>query len=136
MSEEPSTTLTPFTLVGGAEPVRQLVDKFYDHMELHEPVLADLHRRDADGKISREFRDRFALFLIGWLGGPQEYMERHGHPRLRMRHGHVPVDQAMKAAWMRSMNAAMDAQNFTGPVRGFLDRRFADVADFLRNVAE
>lgn len=82
--------------MGGDAPVRQLVEKFYDHMEAHEPVLADLHRRDADGHISREFRDRFALFLIGWLGGPQEYMERHGHPRLRMRHGRVPVGAAMR----------------------------------------
>ena len=29
----------------------------------------------------------FALFFIGWLGGPQDYVERHGHPRLRRRPG-------------------------------------------------
>ena len=135
-SQEPSATVTPFALMGGAEPVRQLVDRFYDHMEAHEPVLAELHRRDADGKIAREFRDRFALFLIGWLGGPQEYIERHGHPRLRMRHGRVAIGHAMKDAWLRSMTAAMDEQKITGPVRGFLDRRFLEVADFLRNVPD
>jgi hemoglobin len=130
----PSATLTPFLLVGGAERVRQLVEKFYDVMEEREPELTALHRRDADGHIPAEFRERFALFLIGWLGGPQDYMERHGHPRLRMRHGRVAVNHAMKDAWVRCMTAAMDAQGIRGPVREFLDRRFAEVSDFLRNV--
>ena len=75
-----------------------------------------------------------ALFLIGWLGGPQTYTAVHGHPRLRMRHGHVPVDAAMRDAWVRSMKTAMDARGVTGIARSYLDGRFADVADFLRNV--
>jgi hemoglobin len=61
------------------------------------------------------------LFLVGWLGGPQTYMERHGHPRLRMRHGHVPVDQDMRDAWMRAMTRALDQRNVTGDLRRFLD---------------
>jgi hemoglobin len=133
-SSVPSATLTPFALVGGTDNVRQLVEKFYDLMEEREPALAAIHRRDAAGKIPADFRERFALFLIGWLGGPQDYMERHGHPRLRMRHSRVAVDHAMKDAWLRCMTAAMDAQAIRGPVRDFLDRRFAEVGDFLRNV--
>jgi hemoglobin len=134
--EAAPSNATPYALLGGADAVRRLVDHFYDVMEQREPELAALHRRDDNGRISEEFRGRFALFLIGWLGGPQEYTERHGHPRLRMRHGHVPVDQAMQQAWLRCMSAAMDTEQITGPVRGFLDRRFAEVAEFLRNVAE
>ncbi len=52
-------------------------------MDQNEPELAALHQRE-DGRVNRTTRDRFALFLIGWLGGPQHYMERYGHPRLRM----------------------------------------------------
>jgi hemoglobin len=125
---------TPFALLGGAERVRALVEKFYDVMSEREPVLARLHPCDADGKVARVPRDRFALFLIGWLGGPDDYVEQFGHPRLRMRHGRVPVDTAMRDAWLRSMTAAMDAEGVTGDVRAFLDARFAEVADFLRNV--
>jgi hemoglobin len=88
---------------------------------------------DAEGKVAREMRDRFALFLIGWTGGPQDYMEKHGHPRLRMRHARVPVDIAMRDAWVRCMQRAMDARGVKGGVRRFLDQRFAEVADFLRN---
>ena len=83
--------------------------------------------------MSRESRDRFALFFIGWLGGPQDYVAQHGHPRLRMRHARVAVDQAMRDAWLRSMRTAMDECGVTGDVRAFLDARLGEVADFLRN---
>jgi hemoglobin len=126
--------VTPFEQLGGADRVRALVERFYDVMSEREPALARLHRCDPGGKVDRGSRDRFALFLIGWLGGPQDYIEQHGHPRLRMRHGRVPVNIAMRDAWLRSMSAAMDAEGVTGELRGFLEDRFAQVADFMRNV--
>lgn len=122
-----------FELLGGADAVQALVERFYDAMGRLEPELARLHVCDDNGQVSRESRDRFALFLIGWLGGPQEYMARYGHPRLRMRHAHVPVTTAMRDAWLRSMSVALDESSVTGPLRQFLDQRFAEVADFLRN---
>ena len=125
---------TPFELVGGADQVRALVERFYDVMSDREPALARLHPCTPDGRVEQPSRDRFALFLIGWLGGPQDYIAQHGHPRLRMRHGRVPVDIAMRDAWVRCMTAAMDDLGIAGPVRAFLDARFADVANFLRNV--
>lgn len=127
--------LTPFEMVGGAEAVRALVERFYDAMERHEPALARLHPMDAGGHVERGSRDRFALFLIGWLGGSQDYIERYGHPRLRMRHGRVPVDVAMRDAWLRSMKIALTEGDVQGPLRVFLDQRFAEVADFMRNTS-
>jgi len=127
---------TPFHLLGGSDRVRALVEKFYDYMSELEPELAHLHECDADGSVARGPRDRFALFLIGWLGGPDDYVQQYGHPRLRMRHGRVPVDLAMRDAWLRCMTAALDAEGVRGDVRTFLDARFAEVADFLRNVRE
>jgi hemoglobin len=126
--------VTPFEQLGGADRVRALVERFYDVMSEREPALARLHECTPDGKVARGPRDRFGLFLIGWLGGPQDYIEQHGHPRLRMRHGRVPVNVAMRDAWLRSMSAAMDAEGVTGELRAFLEDRFADVADFMRNV--
>jgi hemoglobin len=130
MSERPQT---PYELLG-EEKVRALAEAFYTHMDAHEPALAKLHEQDADGKVAKAMRERFGLFLVGWFGGPQHYMERHGHPRLRMRHAHFQVDEAMRDAWLRSMHAAMDELAIDGEVRAFLDERFATVADFLRNV--
>ena len=124
---------TPFDVLGGEALVRALVTRFYDAMERLEPELTALHKCETPGKVTQETRDRFALFLIGWLGGPQDYMARFGHPRLRMRHAHVPVDVAMRDAWLRAMKVALDESAIEGEIRAFLDQRFAEVADFMRN---
>jgi hemoglobin len=102
-------------------------------MDRDEPALARLHPLDDAGRVSRASRDRFALFLIGWLGGPQDYVAAHGHPRLRMRHARVPVDAAMRDAWMRCMRLALAETGVSAELRAYLEPRFAEVADFMRN---
>lgn len=138
-----SSQLTPFDVLAlasggdaasGRARVDQIAQRFYDVMEEREPALALLHARDANGKIDASSRARFSLFLLGWLGGPGEYEARHGHPRLRMRHGRVPIDIAMRDAWLRCMEQALTDCGVTGELRAFLDERFAHVANFLRNV--
>ena len=125
---------TPYDLVGGRDAVLALANRFYDAMERDEPELTALHACKAPGKVTGATRERFGLFLVGWLGGEQEYMARFGHPRLRMRHRAVPIDEAMRDAWLRAMTTALDEAGVAGEMRAFLDRRFAEVADFLRNV--
>jgi hemoglobin len=74
---------TPFDRLGGEPGVRTLVDRFYDLMDL-EPAYAGirtLHPADLQGS-----RDKLFWFLCGWLGGPDLYIQRFGHPRLRARH--------------------------------------------------
>lgn len=127
---------TPHDLLGGREAVLALANRFYDAMERDEPELTALHDCEAPGTVSDATRERFGLFLVGWLGGEQEYMARFGHPRLRMRHGAVPITTAMRDAWLRAMATALDTSGVTSEVRTFLDERFAHVADFLRNVPE
>ena len=125
----------PYQEVGGRENVQALVERFYDLMEQTEPALAALHEVDEQGRVSRRNRDRFASFLVGWLGGPDDYVRANGHPRLRLHHAKVPVDATMRDAWIRCMNAAMDQCQLPEGTRAFLRQRFAEVADFLRNVA-
>jgi hemoglobin len=133
MDPTPSAQNPPFALLGGEDRVRRLVARFYEAMRVDEPALARLHECEPDGRVSQRAQDRFGLFLVGWLGGPQTYSEQNGHPRLRMRHGRVLVDVAMRDAWLRCMTTALDAEKVDGPLRAFLDKRFAEVADFLRN---
>ncbi|MGE0401775.1 MAG: group II truncated hemoglobin [Kofleriaceae bacterium] len=130
----PGDNATPFAQLGGADEVRALVERFYDIMCEREPELAALHPCDPPGIVARKPRDNFALFLIGWLGGPEDYVKQFGHPRLRMRHGRVAVNIAMRDAWLRCMSQAMTERNIAEPLRGWLDHRFAEVADFMRNV--
>lgn len=123
----------PFELLGGETKVLAIVERFYDHMSVHEQELARLHPLDEHGQVARTTRDRFGLFFIGWLGGPQDYVAVHGHPRLRRRHAHLAIDSGLRDAWLRSMDKALDEEAVTGPVRDFLDARLSEVADFLRN---
>ena len=67
MTAAPAEVTTPFERVGGEPGVRQLVDRFYDLMDL-EPAFAGiraLHPQTLDGS-----RDKLFWFLCGWLGGP------------------------------------------------------------------
>jgi hemoglobin len=132
MSDE-SSPPSPYAMLGGREAVLALVAAFYDAMEEAEPELTALHRRNDSGGVHPIVRERFGSFLVGWLGGPQDYVAQHGHPRLRMRHAQVAVDEAMRDDWLRSMRRALDARGVQGQLRAFLDQRFAEVADFMRN---
>jgi len=120
-------------LIGGSERVHALIERFYEVMFETEATLTKLHPLAPDGRVDPAMRHRFAMFVVGWLGGPQDYSEQHGHPRLRMRHARVVVDLAMRDAWLRAMQRAMNDLQIDGPVRKYLDARFTEVADFMRN---
>ena len=132
--EVPIMSQTPFELAGGRSAVETLAATFYDLMQRDFAALAAIHEQEADGTITERTRQGFASFLVFWLGGPDDYLHTHGHPRLRMRHGKVAINSEMRDQWVACMQAAMDQCAVAGPVRQFLDKRFAEVADFLRNV--
>lgn len=58
---------TAYELLGGDVRVRELVDRFYDLMDL-EPAYREL--RAVHGSTLDEARDKLYWFLSGWLGGP------------------------------------------------------------------
>ncbi len=126
---------SPYDSLGGQDVVCRLVTAFYSHMADDEVPLARLHRLDERGRIDADTEARFADFLIEWLGGPRLYSPVHGHPRLRMRHAHVVVDESMRDAWLRAMRSALDDVGASGPVRSFVDQRLSDLANFLRNTS-
>ncbi len=130
--EEELAGKSPFELIG-SECVAQIALRFYAAMAEDESDLAQLHDCDAEGRILPEMQEKFALFLVGWLGGPQLYVEAHGHPRLRMRHQGVRIDKAMRDAWLRCMATALDEAKLARPLREFLDERFYTMADHLIN---
>ena len=121
---------TPFDAIGGEDRVRALTDAFYDLMDEHERYA---HLRALHDDDLAESRDKLFMFLCGWMGGPQLYIERFGHPRLRMRHAHVPINEQGVSEWLACMGEAMDSLGVYGDLRAFLDARFAHTANFMRN---
>ena len=125
-SNHPDSPATPtaFELVGGEVPLRQVVDRFYDLMELEERYQA---LRATHGSSLDEARDKLFWFLCGWLGGPDYYQERFGHPRLRARHLPFSIGIRERDEWV--------ACGWPEPLRARLHESFANTADWMRNRA-
>ncbi len=111
-----------------AQAFADLVDHFYDGVEA-DPVLRPLYP-DEDLAGARE---RLALFLIQYFGGPPAYAEARGHPRLRMRHFPFSIGAAERDAWLRHMNAALDATPAFAEVAPVMRTYFHQTAHFLQN---
>jgi hemoglobin len=125
-----STQTTAYVLIGGAESIRQLVDRFYDLMEL-EPayaVIRQLHPADLSTS-----RDKLYLFLTGWMGGPELYQEKYGHPKLRARHLPFLIGSAERNQWLSCMQRAMDEVAIDALLKERLNESFFATADWMRN---
>jgi hemoglobin len=121
---------TPYEWIGGEETVKALVERFYDLMDL-EPGYRDL--RAAHGTELTHARQRLFWFLCGWLGGPQHYTERFGHPRLRMRHMPFAIGIKERDQWLACMDQAMGEIGVDGKLRARLRESFFQTADWMRN---
>jgi hemoglobin len=121
---------TAFAAVGGADAVRALVDRFYDLMDLEFAYagIRALHPNTLDGS-----RDKLNMFLSGWLGGPDLYQQRFGHPRLRARHLPYEIGIAERDQWMACMGQAMQECGFDAALQERLTVAFANTADWMRN---
>ncbi len=128
-----STAETPYARLGGATRVRALVDRFYDLMDL-EPEYADL--RQVHGNDLTQARDKLYWFLSGWLGGPDLYVERFGHPRLRARHLPFSIGVRERDQWLACMNQAMIEEGVDEDLRVRLVEAYSKTADWMRNRAE
>ncbi|WP_225980189.1 group II truncated hemoglobin [Paracidovorax avenae] len=129
-AEQPSPAITPFEWIGGEPAVRTLVDRFYDLMDL-EPAYKEL--RAAHGTTLADARDKLFWFLCGWLGGPDHYIERFGHPRLRMRHMPFSIGIKERDQWVACMDQAMGETGVPEALRMRLRESFMGTADWMRN---
>ena len=121
---------TPYEKIGGEDVVQRLVDRFYDLMDQDQGFkgIRDLHAKSL--KASRE---KLFMFLSGWLGGPQLYVEKYGHPRLRQRHLPFAIGESERDQWLTCMTQAMEDVGLEEEMREELKRSFWKTADFMRN---
>ena len=128
--DTPSSPATPFQQLGGEPAVRALVDRFYDLMDL-EPAYAGIRRLHPDSLDGS--RDKLHWFLCGWLGGPDLYIQRFGHPRLRARHLPYAIGLAERDQWLACMMSAMVEQQIDSALAERLAQSFFGTADWMRN---
>jgi hemoglobin len=121
---------TLFDTIGGANKVDELVDRFYDLMALEE-ALADLRAMHPSDLSSS--REKLKLFLTGWMGGPDIYSPKYGHPMLRARHLPFKIGIKERNQWLACMYQALEDCNIEGVLADRLHESFFNTADWMRN---
>jgi len=124
---------TPYEQLGGDEGIRRLVDRFYDLMDTA-PEAVNVRALHATSLKSS--RQKLYMFMSGWTGGPQLYMEKFGHPRLRMRHFPFSIGKLERDEWLWCMDRALDEHEMPGDLRVFLKQKLHALADHMRNRPE
>ena len=123
-------SITPYELIGGEPAVKQLVHRFYELMdELPEAyAVRQLHPESLAGSEEMLFE-----YLSGWLGGPNLYIAKKGHPRLRMRHAPYAIGARERDEWMLCMTQALTEQVGDEGFRKALLNQFSELASHMIN---
>lgn len=88
----------------GAEPLGDFAIELYRRIDA-DTTIRPMFPSDLSptSDAVRDMRE----FLIQFFGGPAEYSERKGHPRLRARHMRFAITQAARDAWFSHALSAL-----------------------------
>ncbi len=123
-------TTTTYEKIGGDATVANLSVRFYALMD-SVPQFAELramHPPSLEGSSEKLY-----MFLSGWLGGPDLFVEKFGHPRLRGRHMPFAIGVQERDQWVACMVLAMEEVGIEAGIRAKLLENFFNTADFMRN---
>lgn len=121
---------TPYQMIGGAQTLHRIVDRFYEIMD-SDPAAAGI--RAMHGADLAPIREKLFDFLSGWLGGPPLYFQRPDHKCLHSAHAPYAIGEAERDAWLMCMYRALEDAGVDEETRQLLEKPFFAVADFVRN---
>ncbi|HEX5393121.1 MAG TPA: group II truncated hemoglobin [Rhodocyclaceae bacterium] len=129
----PENTPSVYERIGGEATLRTLVKRFYELMDtLPEAYgIRKMHPEDLSGSGEKLF-----MYLSGYLGGPNLFIEKFGHPRLRARHMPFSIGADERDQWLMCMNMAMAETVPDELLRKAIMKAITDLADFMRNKEE
>lgn len=117
--------------IGGEEGVRRLVRTFYDLVET-EPEGEPLRVMHNEGNGLAHAREAQFLFLSGFLGGPQLYVEQFRHSNVKQMHAHLKISDEEAQSWLSCMDKAL-RKTADEDTRRPLMQAFTRVAEALKN---
>ena len=118
-----------FQAAGGQAGIRRLVDRFFDIMAADPKYATIYHWHPEDKEISR---DKLALFLCGWMGGPKPFVEKYGRIRIPEVHRHLAVTEVERDQWLECMSRALAEQNYPPALIKYLQLQFYIPAERVR----
>ena len=117
---------SPFEMIGGAETIRAIVDRFYDLMD-SDPAFSELRAMHAPDLAP--MRTSLAGFLNAWSGGPRDWFETRPGACVMSLHGKLNVTKETADQWISAMDRAISDT----PIGN--DQLSASLADALRRMA-
>jgi phosphoglycolate phosphatase len=111
----------------GRDALLSLAKGFYARVE------GDPRLRPMFPASFHEPAENLGLFLVQFFGGPSDYSQKRGAPRLRIRHANFRIDAAARDAWLENMAGALADSGIGEPSLGILRRYFEHTARFLVN---
>ena len=112
----------------GEDGFQRLVAAFYRQIP-DDDILGPMY--PADDLEGAE--ERLREFLVFRFGGPQRYLEKRGHPRLRMRHAPFIVNQAARDRWVQLMSNAFEEAQLSPSAQQVMQQFLEHTASFLIN---
>ncbi len=122
---------TLYRRIGGKKVLHKLVDDFY-HVMMTDPNAKDCLATHA-GKDLKLAAEKLKTFLYGWTGGPPEYLNKYGHPRLRMRHFPFSIGQVEADQWLYCMQKALQRSKISPQDQADLITAFVGVTQVIKN---
>lgn len=122
-----------FQAAGGVAGIRQLVDDFFDRMGSDERFAPIYNMHPDDKEVSR---DKLALFLCGWLGGPKLYNEKYGAIGIPRVHAHLAIATAERDQWLTCMGETVALQPFAADFKTYLMEQLYVPAEAVRRRCE
>jgi hemoglobin len=96
---------TPYDMIGGTAPIREIVDLFYDLME-EDPAYAELRALHAEDLAP--MRASLTGFLAAWMGGPRDWFEQRPGKCLMSAHKGVTINPDTARQWAEAMGRAIE----------------------------
>jgi hemoglobin len=115
----------------GPQGITDICAAFYRKVPADE-IIGPMYPKDDLGGAEERLRD----FLLFRIGADTTYLEKRGHPRLRMRHASFEINFRARDRWVKIMDEAMNEVGIPNDTAAALHTFFFQVADFLRNVPE
>jgi len=128
-SSQSSQPQTPFQILG-EDGIRALTGAFYDIMD-EIPEAAGIRAMHAEDLSPT--KEKLAEYLIGWMGGPPLYAEKHGTVCMTEPHEPYHIGPEERDQWLLCMDRALERIEASDELKDMLKVPLFRIADAVRN---
>lgn len=120
----------PYELLGGEQGVRRLADEFYQVMaeRAEATKIRQMHAENLSA-----IKDKLFMFLSGWMGGPDLYLQKYGTICLSSAHAAYAIGADERDQWLACMDQALINIDASEELREMLKGPMFQLADVMKN---